>query len=216
MSPADRSDKMQKVAFHHDPRNSGSSGTMNSILLSYPSADPYSSQQQRSNSQPYVSQPGAPTAAPLGAGLVSYDLPSFIQVARRPDQRLCANLDDASDSRSSDIQFSALTNSKVEDSTIISSQLTGSFVYRGCNIFQSTLKSSLVGENSDVASCSVENSSVMNSKVTSCTILNSQILEGQHVGRTFINTRITGNEPPGNPARSGHGVEMDLENGNEG
>lgn len=162
------------MVIYHGPGQS-STGTLSEILASQTAAPSANTAALRAPNGPpsgypppqqsYASRPVPPS------GTVPYDLPwTLSPAAQRIVQVVFCTLDDASKASNSDVQFCAITSSKIQDSLVAQSQLTATHVSQGSNVVHSTLKSAYITAYCSVSACSIENSMASNCTLTNCTV----------------------------------------------
>ncbi|KAF1983147.1 hypothetical protein K402DRAFT_178732 [Aulographum hederae CBS 113979] len=146
--------------------------------------------------------------------LVHYEtIPSFYRSGLQTVQTINSNIDDSSSSTNSNVKFSNLKSSLIENATSNTSTLECSHVREYTLVNQSTIKGSSIFGESDIRFSNIENSSVSKSAVLhaivkNCKIENSHVEGGEHIGKVYINSRIMPQvpKPPAVTRASGTGT----------
>jgi len=141
--------------------------------------------------------PQRPPAYDTGHSLVNYEtISGFYRGGMQTVQTVNSAVDQQSTSTQSDLKFSTLISSNVQNATCHNTKALNTHIHNWSTVQHCTVFGATIFGESDVKFCIVENSSIEKSHVVhavvrQCKILNSFIEGGEHVGKTYINQRIT-------------------------
>lgn len=138
-----------------------------------------------------------PTPTTTASMETAYQFPSdmSLQVAPIPESKFKAKVSHsticpASTSLSSVITHSTITQSDIHSSSVTHSKINSSSITLGSVVKHTTVTNSRILQDSDLANCKIQDSTIVGAKMNNCTIRNSIVEKGEYNGMKIIDQKV--------------------------